>query len=198
MGLIVLIVFAVYVLLSIGLMIAAHFFGKRKNLKWCNWWVIGLVMVLIPTWDILPGRLYFSYLCNTEAGMFIYQTVELPEEYFLKAGDRNARYQSNSKKYYAEGGELNLEQIKENYSIDTEFDKEFSNWGHLFKRETTISEMEDVLGRATSFYYRGGWVTAPLHDNRAGSHACPEGAVPKDSQPSIHSNLADAIFIKNI
>ena len=46
-----------------------------------------LVFALIPTWDILPGRLYFNHLCATEGGLKIYKTVEGVEGFYLDSAD---------------------------------------------------------------------------------------------------------------
>ncbi len=35
------------------------------------------VFILIPSWDILPGRLYFHRLCEKEAGIRVFKTVEV-------------------------------------------------------------------------------------------------------------------------
>ena len=42
--------------------------------------------VLIPTWDIVPGWLSFQFLCATQAGLTVHQTVELPEEHWNPDG----------------------------------------------------------------------------------------------------------------
>lgn len=35
-----------------------------------------IIFALIPTWDIIPGKLYFNHLCETEGGLKIYKTAE--------------------------------------------------------------------------------------------------------------------------
>jgi hypothetical protein len=45
-----------------------------------------VTFMLIPIWDIIPGRLYFHFLCATEAGLTVYRTVELPEEHWNPDG----------------------------------------------------------------------------------------------------------------
>ena len=194
MGLIVLIAFAIYVLLSIGLAVGAQYLGKRKGWKWCRWWTVGLVMLLIPTWDILPGYLYFTYLCNTKAGVFVYEQVELPEEYFLKAGDGDERYQKRSPHAYALGDELNQKKIEEDYRVQYRFDRDYSYWGHLFMNETVIlNSSGKKLGAARSFYYRGGWVFSSLLMGMAGSHVCPDEGSPGSSE-FIHSSIFEKVF----
>lgn len=173
MGFVVLIVFAVYVLFSISLMIGAHYLGKHKHWRWCNWWVAGLIMLLIPTWDILPGRLYFHHLCSTEAGMFVYKTVELPDEYFLKKGERDERYPERSENAYAQGGELNYLKARQSYSLDTNNYEEYSFFGHVKKRETILSaaNKHTELARAVSFTYEGGWLIYSIFKDWPGSRA---------------------------
>lgn len=194
MGLIVLGFLLVYILISIALMVGADYLGKRKNWKWCRWWTVGLVMLLIPTWDIPIGWGYFKYLCEAEAGISVYERIELPEEYFLKPGERNKVYQSNSKFAYAKGGELDMEMINESYTLDTELYRDFSMWGNMFKRETIVSNRKgDVLGKAISYFYRGGWVAAPFLYDRSGSNVCPENALP-GSPGYIHTDIVRKIF----
>src|SRR5437773_872909 len=76
------------------------------------------IFVLIPTWDIIPGWLYFAYLCNTAGGQKIYKTVELSHEYFLKAGEPDRSQRSGHGDIAkAVGGELKRDKIHERYVI---------------------------------------------------------------------------------
>ena len=45
-----------------------------------------LLLFLIPFGDEIAGRLYLGYLCSTQAGVKVYQTVELPAEYWDEEG----------------------------------------------------------------------------------------------------------------
>lgn len=152
-------------------------------------------MILIPTWDIPIGRINFNNLCETQAGQFIYKQVPLSDEYFLSAGERNLRYQKNSKFTYAKGGELDLERVKQDYVINTILDRDYSRWGYIYKLETTISSTQDkeILSRAVTFFYRDGWLTAPLLDGRGGQHVCPENGLPGSDQ-YIHEAIIDKTF----
>ncbi len=50
--------------------------------------VIGIVvLLLIPTWDEIAGRIYLRHLCATQAGVKIYKTIELPAKYWDENGD---------------------------------------------------------------------------------------------------------------
>lgn len=199
MGLIVLFVLAVYILFSIGLAVGAHYLGKRKCWRWCRWWTIGLVMFLIPTWDIPIGRVYFNHLCNTEAGMFVYQDVQLPEEYFLKAGERNNRYPDRSEHAYAKGGELNLDRVKTAYDIKMDIDREYSVWGHISKMTTKITDKSsgEVLSESISFGSRGGWLFSMTPTPGIGRE-CPDTVRPvKGRLHTLHSVLPEKTFERN-
>lgn len=40
----------------------------------------------LPVGDEIAGRIYFNHLCETEAGVKVYQPVELPAEYWDEGG----------------------------------------------------------------------------------------------------------------
>ncbi|MCW8824934.1 MAG: hypothetical protein OQK78_00780 [Gammaproteobacteria bacterium] len=43
-------------------------------------------MMILPLVDELVGRIYFNHLCDTQAGVKIYKTIELPAEYWDENG----------------------------------------------------------------------------------------------------------------
>ena len=47
---------------------------------------IFLLLFALPFGDEIAGRIYLSHLCATEAGVKVYQTVELPAEYWEADG----------------------------------------------------------------------------------------------------------------
>jgi len=52
-----------------------------------------LVALLLPVSDEIAGRIYFNYLCKTQAGAKVYQTIKLPAEYWDETG--KARFYLN-------------------------------------------------------------------------------------------------------
>ena len=85
-GLAVIIVLYFYVRLAMW--IAKKLAGRRESKQW-KWGIraaVALIFILIPTADSIVGHLYFNHLCSTEASVRIYQTVELPAEYWDKTG----------------------------------------------------------------------------------------------------------------
>lgn len=67
-GLSILLAVVVYVWL-------ARFITKHIANRAAKYAVIA-VFVLIPTWDVIPGKLYFNHLCENEAGLKIFKVVE--------------------------------------------------------------------------------------------------------------------------
>lgn len=111
--------------------------------------VEGLVLalfVLLPTWDIIPGRLYFEHLCNDEGGIKVFKTVEVDQSYFRPDG------RPDDKK------------LAERYVQSSNRTADFSPWAHITKVEGAIRDKEtgELLGVATDFSYYGGWVGATI------------------------------------
>ena len=49
--------------------------------------LVFLTLLLFLLGDEMVGRIYLNYLCATEAGVKIYETVELPSEYWDERGE---------------------------------------------------------------------------------------------------------------
>ena len=148
------------------------------------------VFVLIPTWDIVPGWLYFEYLCQTEGRQKIYKTVELPPEYFLKAGEPDrSRRGAHGDVAIASGGELNRDKVLDRYSNENNLDRDFSTLFHIAKSQSSIHERETgkLLGTATSFWYYGGWLLDESNDHGSLTICPTDGHF-------IHGNLWHKVF----
>lgn len=77
MGLIFLLVVAVYVLVSIGVVKGAIAYARKEGKSAKRWgWGAALVMYLIPFWDWIPTVAMHRYYCATEAGFWVYKTPE--------------------------------------------------------------------------------------------------------------------------
>jgi len=112
--------------------------------------VVGLGVValflIVPFADEIAGRIYFSHLCATEAGIKVYHTVELPAEYWDSAG---------KPKFYDErNGNFTLKGYRVDYASGTyTFFPRIEKAG--YKR---LDETGRVLGEVTDFLYWGGWI----------------------------------------
>jgi hypothetical protein len=121
--------------------------AKRIKNRAAKYAVIA-IFILIPTWDIIPGKLYLNYLCENEAGVKVYQTVELPAEYW--------DVQGRPKFYDETNGNMHLPLDKYEWKSRTE--------EYPFNVEKNISDMkekntEKILNERVVFTYWGGWIS---------------------------------------
>jgi len=75
--------FVVFVLVLAAIVYVAVKIADMANATRKGRWITGLsvgivafLILNIPNWRLLIGRIYFDHLCKTEAGEFIYRTVE--------------------------------------------------------------------------------------------------------------------------
>ncbi len=102
--------------------------------------------VLFPTWDIIPSRLYFEHLCETEAGVKAFKIIELEQSYFRADGRPDDR------------------KLLDRYAQSSKWIPDYSRWAHIVKVEGTIQDKKtgELLGIASDFSYYGGWVEARI------------------------------------
>ena len=136
------VVIALYFYVRLAMWIARKLAGRRESRQW-KWVVriaVALVFVLIPTWDIILGHLYLNHLCSTEAGVKVYQTVELPAE------------------YWDEHGAVKFPLVKDNY-ISSYKENRISRF---FQIDRSVYSLSDKLGKVlvedVVFRNWGGWV----------------------------------------
>lgn len=77
MGFVIIVVGALYLLISIGVVVWAVSYAKKAGKSAKKWgWGAALVMWLIPFWDWLPTVAVHQYYCATESGFWVYKTPE--------------------------------------------------------------------------------------------------------------------------
>lgn len=112
---------------------------------------IFLLLFALPFGDEIAGRIYFNYLCANEAGVKVYQTVELPAEYWNESG--------RPKFYDDKNGNFTLDGYRVEYATGI-----YSPFFHVdnagYKRADARSGQ--VLGEVTDFRYWGGWMRRNL------------------------------------
>lgn len=151
-----------------------------------------LIFLLIPTWDIIPGKIYFNHLCKTEGGVKIYRTVEGVEGFMSDAiGSGSAKHFLNSIGYrYIEGKELNQFY---RYSLsatgvlsEQEIDQPISRYS--LTRATSqlplqVKAQEEVIVDKNSreklaikkqFYRSGNWLQVKVSPFLGGGDYCPQ------------------------
>lgn len=154
-GLIALVVFGIYI--GIALFCIKKVKGKKQKI------FVSLIFILIPTADVIAGQIYFSYLCNTEAGQFVYKTVEVGDDYFLKTGeiDESRRGVYPDTYAIAKGGEINIRKIREKFDMPIGAEKShLSDLFHItqWKYYIKIKNTDELLSESIAFNYKGGWV----------------------------------------
>lgn len=77
MGFVIVIVGALYLLISIGTVAWAVSHARKHGKSLKRWgWGAALVMYLIPFWDWIPTVAVHQYYCATESGFWVYKTLE--------------------------------------------------------------------------------------------------------------------------
>lgn len=125
------------------------------------------VFVLLPTWDIIPGRLYFQHLCQTKAGISVFRTVYVDQAFFRTDG-----MPDESK-------------LARNYVQTSSFDRNFSKRFNIAKTEGVIQDIGtgERLGASTDFFYHGGWLMAAVTPGVAGT------SCQIDSRVGVHTAI---------
>lgn len=139
-------------------LVIGNFIVKRIPSKWGKRIAIA-VLILIPTGDAIVGRIYLSYLCNTEAGVKVYQTVELPAEYWDGQGRPKFyvnQYEQNKMRYIFPNKQM-IDAPQFQYTWTT---KPYSQFFHIDKDVLQIADSNKgtTLGEYFLFRYWGGWI----------------------------------------
>lgn len=76
-GLMIISAFLLYLLISLGVILAARGWARRTGRSPARWgWIAALGMYLLVFWDWIPTLLVHKYYCSAEAGFWIYKTVD--------------------------------------------------------------------------------------------------------------------------
>lgn len=127
---------------------------------------IGLLLFFLifclPFADGIAGRLYFNYLCATEAGVKVYQTVELPAEYW----DAESR-----PRFLNEYGYFDRDFEAKNISLERASARRYSAVLGIDKDTSRVLEKADqvLLAEVTTFRFWGGWVRRNFSGNNTAS-----------------------------
>lgn len=129
----------------------ARFVTKRIANQAAKYIAIAL-FTLIPTWDIIPGKLYFNHLCESEAGVKIFETMELPAEYWDQQG---------KPRFFNEHGYLDNKFLADHLDGGGGRIEHYSSAFAIDKVTSPIKEKvsQKVLAEITTFGFWGGWVS---------------------------------------
>ena len=158
-GLLMLVAFLIYVSITVTITRWIIRIPKRRVHKWIVALISLSVFALIPTWDVILGRVYFKYLCETEGGIHVYKTVELGPEYFMEDASPNY-FSSTSPNYFFKEHYLDEFVLDNRYIGKSEWDREYSEQFHIAMDSDVILDKttNEVMGQHISFVYFGGWL----------------------------------------
>mgnify|MGYP001612084563 CR=1 FL=1 len=140
----------ILILLPVSIWIAAKFAGGLG---------IFLLVFLLPFADEIAGRIYFNTLCATQAGVKVYQTVELPAEYWDEQGKA---------KFIIREGYLDFnESILGNQFFRKSSLQSHSNFFRINRDSYQLVDRrtQSVVGEDVTFRYWGGWIARNLSPN---------------------------------
>ena len=174
-GLYILVVGSIYFLLAVFLTFWLASRPKKTIHQIIVFTFVATVFVLIPTWDIIPGRLYFKHLCKTEGGIKIYKQTELPAE------------------YWDESGNIQKEILSKVINTESQVQDESQNLFHTRKTKKLIIDKNsgELLGTYTYFIYFGGWLI-----NNTGLHVTGISCPPLEQ--ASFSDLIRKVFVQTL
>jgi len=152
-----LIVLWVPVCIALAVWIGRKFIKKGKLLKIVVGTLIFMVLLILPVADEIAGRIYFNHLCETEAGAKVYQTIELPAEY----------WDADGKPTFYKGANNN---DVPSYTFErlgitiTAKRNQRQRWFHINQSGTiyTSKTTGQRLSEVVRFGYGGGWIAREM------------------------------------
>ena len=120
---------------------------------------IFLLLFALPFGDEIVGKIYFNYLCATEAGVKVYQTVELPAGYWDERG--RARFIGREKSLEFDesvlGNRFARKSALHSQSVFFRLDRD--------SYQLLDTHTNSLLGEDVNFMYWGGWIARNLSPN---------------------------------
>lgn len=134
--------------IALAFVVGKKFIKKSLSLKIIGGMAVFLVVLPLPIADEIAGRFYFNHLCETEAGVKVYQTIELPAEYWDEDGEP-IFYDGNTlpDEEYVKAG-VTPEAVEKLQAFGIQ------EFGTVFKKDIDGYRQSEVVG----FRYWGGWV----------------------------------------
>lgn len=131
-------------------LVVGNFIVKRIPNKWGKRIAIA-ILILIPTGDSIIGHLYLNHLCSTEAGVKVYQTVELPVEYWDGQG---------KPRFLAANGFVDMKLLPNKFEwrkVDEPYVNSVIKIGK-WRWQLMDKETQNVLGEKITYMRHFGWL----------------------------------------
>lgn len=155
--------FVIYLAIAIAVTVLLVRRFRARRTKVIAGIISVLVFFLIPTWDVIAGKIYLQYLCKTDGGMRVYKTVELGPEYWFPDG---------RPRFITSKGLADQELLGNRYEFSSKSQENYSLFFHINKNTEVVSERKTgaILAEYIRFVYFGGWLA-----NSTGYHIRGEG-----------------------
>ena len=156
------------VLILVGLVTVVWWFARSKqgtSRRWSRAVIAGAAFLLIFTWDVILGRVYFYSLCAIEGGGNVYKAIKLPAEYWNDDG---------SPKFILPNGNIEL---TDQFSFKTISDENYSKIFRIERDTKRIVELQfnQLVATYTVFSYFGGWLVNNMGIFHVTGTHCPKG-----------------------
>ncbi len=112
------------------------------------------ILALIPMGDEVVGRITHSYLCSAEAGVKVYETAELPADYWDKDGRARFLKPNGDLDKPVLQNRFDEPAVKKTYSYVFGIDE--------YRQQVVDNSTRKTLGEVINFMYWGGWVSRNL------------------------------------
>ena len=132
-----------------------------RGKKWAAGLITAIIVILIPTWDVIAGRIQYSYLCTTESGIRIYKHVKLgPEYHGLQLPEIHLVYDQM--------------QLSKRFPFSRESSEDILGPGQIKFNRELISDFQtgETLGTFTTYFWYGGWFEHMFSIQGAGGGSC--------------------------
>jgi len=155
---------------------------QKTSVKWVASIGTAVFLLSAPMADNIIGEIYFRYLCATQGGIHVYQTVELGSEYFDESG---------APKFIDSKGNIKTEMLND-YDFTREQDRNFHTVFRIVKIIYRVRNNKSghVAGDRITYFFYGGWLV-----NSTGMHA--RGAQCPTTKDVPLTDLINNIFTKN-
>lgn len=137
-----------------------------------KWWlaklsaavITALVFLVVPTGDAFVGRMKFTNLCESSAGIHVFRTVHLDAKHLRNDGSPKKELLLGRSEY----------KIADQYVVGFS-DEEVLHWPRItrFRTEIRDTKQDEVLGEVINFHYWGGWLANQLPMHRS-AESCPQ------------------------
>ncbi|GEM_PF-2592065 len=147
----------------------------RIKKRWIAVSIISIVISIIFGHRIVT-KTVFEHYCKTNVGLFIYEKVDLGEEYFISFPDDKGPGDLDERFIFGENMMLNQQQFEQNYIYDYMKNIKVSFMGPIYSTQTIVTRKSDskVLGKAVSGVAYVGLFKA-LGSNKRPRIYCPKG-----------------------